>query len=107
MAELIVYGRNDDPVEVEPSPGGDTFKNSALADIGVFNPTAENRQITVIATQRCDHGFLDHRVQTIRAGKLDFVRGIEAARHNDAQAMASITFDDVSNLLVFVQRVLT
>ena len=106
MAELIVYGINEDPVFVPAADTGDTFRNSQATELIVWNDTAGSVVLTVTAKSRCNFKFLDHQTHTIPAQTLTAIRPFKSQRFNDANGLVHISFDDHTNIQVSARRLL-
>lgn len=84
------------------SAGGDTFKNDASTIVTIKNSHATvARNVTLVATGHCSHGFLHNRVIAIPALGEVRIRDIDTRRFGTT---VSMTYDSEANLTVAVTK---
>lgn len=105
MAILTVQERSASPVIwVDAASGGDVFQNNGATELLVVNGSGSDITVTVLATGRCNHGFLDDVVETVPAGSLGRLGPFNPARLNDSQGRVSVSYSATGGIQVAAQK---
>lgn len=104
MALLTVQPRDGELTFDACDSGGDTFSNDGKTEVFLDNRGGGDRTVTFVAARRCSHGFLDDLVVIVTGGTLFPVGPFAANRFNDADGIASITYDAATDLHIGVKR---
>lgn len=94
-------------VFVAADAGGDTFQPGDGIVLHVKNDGAGSVNVTLVAKNKCSHGFLHDEVIAVNAGEEKIIGKIDTNRFMDkANGLASITYSDVTNVSVAVYKTL-
>lgn len=107
MAVLTVSARNVDPTFQAADVAGDQFVNDGATEFMVMNTGVAPLAVLVSAARVCNHGFLDHLVETVAAGETFRLGPFKSSRFNNASGLVSVTYQvgaDLSDISVAAQR---
>lgn len=107
MAVLPVFARNVDPTFQAADVAGDQFTNDGATELLVMNTGISSVAVLVSAARVCNHGFLDHLVETVEGGETFRLGPFKSSRFNNASGVVSVTYQvgaDLSDISVAVQR---
>lgn len=104
MAVLTVYARTADPVFVAAGGSGDTFVNNGDTELIIVNAGIADVDVTIAATNPCRQGFTDDWVVTCEGQELTRIGPFDATRFNSSLGVATVTYDDETNLTIAAQR---
>lgn len=104
MAALTVQARSADPTFVAASVGGDTMRNDGATELLVSNVGVSSVNVTITATGRCRHGFLDNEVVACAPGELTSLGPWDAARFNNSTGSVAISYSSVVGITVAARK---
>lgn len=106
MAQLPIHEEGDSVSNVVQAadPGGDQFTNPGDVALWFRNDAGVVRQVTVVAQQKSNQGFLVDEVITLQGnGQITKSRAFPPRRFNDG-TQAFLTYDDATGVFVAAVR---
>lgn len=90
------------PAFSNASAGGDTFLNDGKMTAHIKNGGASPITVTVVAKNKCSHGFLHDAQVTVAAGETKIVGPFPPDRFNDENGKVTLNYSAITSVQVAI-----